>query len=176
MGRSVTTLSGGRFALVKWLVLRKHCPEPKRGGTVQTHVQLSVFARAAAPCRVAERVIGFGGWAMTAAVEPPAFDPCDCGFREDPYPMYRRLREEAPPRRDPALNLGALSQHADVALGSADVHFCPGAHLARSEATVVLHEFGLRVRSYDVPESGIAHVHSSDVRGLAHLPITVETR
>jgi cytochrome P450 len=58
----------------------------------------------------------------------------------------------------------------------AGVHFCLGAHLARLEATVALHEFGSRVRSYDVLESGIARVHSSNVRGFAHLPITVETR
>ncbi|MFE7741139.1 cytochrome P450 [Nocardia sp. NPDC057455] len=58
----------------------------------------------------------------------------------------------------------------------AGVHFCLGAHLARLEATVALREFGSRVRSYDVLESGIARVHSSNVRGFAHLPITVETR
>ncbi|MFI9637700.1 cytochrome P450 [Nocardia sp. NPDC051929] len=58
----------------------------------------------------------------------------------------------------------------------AGVHFCLGAHLARVEATVALTEFASRVRSYDVLESGIARVHSSNVRGFAHLPITVETR
>ncbi|WP_039797962.1 cytochrome P450, partial [Nocardia araoensis] len=58
----------------------------------------------------------------------------------------------------------------------AGVHFCLGAHLARLEATVALREFASRVRSYDVLESGVARVHSSNVRGFAHLPITVETR
>lgn len=58
----------------------------------------------------------------------------------------------------------------------AGVHFCLGAHLARLEATVALTEFASRVRSYEVLESGIARVHSSNVRGFAHLPITVETR
>ncbi|MFI2283324.1 cytochrome P450 [Nocardia beijingensis] len=58
----------------------------------------------------------------------------------------------------------------------AGVHFCLGAHLARLEATVALTEFASRVRSYDVLDSGIARVHSSNVRGFAHLPITVETR
>ncbi|MGK8506025.1 cytochrome P450 [Nocardia asiatica] len=58
----------------------------------------------------------------------------------------------------------------------AGVHFCLGAHLARLEATVALQEFSSRVRSYDVLESGIARVHSSNVRGFAHLPVTVETR
>ncbi|WP_330231224.1 cytochrome P450 [Nocardia sp. NBC_00508] len=58
----------------------------------------------------------------------------------------------------------------------AGVHFCLGAHLARLEAGVALREFASRVRSYDVLESGIVRVHSSNVRGFAHLPITVETR
>ncbi|WP_280496544.1 cytochrome P450, partial [Nocardia asiatica] len=58
----------------------------------------------------------------------------------------------------------------------AGVHFCLGAHLARLEATVALREFSSRVRSYDVLDSGIARVHSSNVRGFAHLPVTVETR
>ncbi|MGK8508289.1 cytochrome P450 [Nocardia asiatica] len=58
----------------------------------------------------------------------------------------------------------------------AGVHFCLGAHLARLEATIALREFSARVRSYDVLESGIARVHSSNVRGFAHLPIAVETR
>ncbi|WP_067799285.1 cytochrome P450 [Nocardia beijingensis] len=58
----------------------------------------------------------------------------------------------------------------------AGVHFCLGAHLARLETTVALTEFASRVRSYDVLESGIARVHSSNVRGFAHLPITVEAR
>ncbi|WP_159989408.1 MULTISPECIES: cytochrome P450, partial [Nocardia] len=58
----------------------------------------------------------------------------------------------------------------------AGVHFCLGAHLARLEARVALGEFASRVRSFEVVESGIVRVHSSNVRGFAHLPITVETR
>ncbi|WP_040778229.1 cytochrome P450 [Nocardia pneumoniae] len=58
----------------------------------------------------------------------------------------------------------------------AGVHFCLGAHLARLEAGVALREFASRVRSYGVLESGIARVHSSNVRGFAHLPIAVEVR
>ncbi|MFB4307059.1 cytochrome P450 [Actinomadura sp. GTD37] len=44
-----------------------------------------------------------------------AFDPY--GFHEvdaDPYPVYARLREEAPVFRDEALDFWALSRHADV--------------------------------------------------------------
>ncbi|WP_342214775.1 hypothetical protein [Nocardia abscessus] len=55
-------------------------------------------------------------------------------------------------------------------------HVCLGAHLAGPEAPAALYEFRSRVRSYDVLESGIARIDSSDVRNFAHLPITVETR
>ncbi|MGK8524084.1 cytochrome P450 [Nocardia asteroides] len=58
----------------------------------------------------------------------------------------------------------------------AGVHFCLGAHLARLEATVALREFVARVAAYEVVPEGIERVHSSNVRGFAHLPITVETR
>jgi len=56
----------------------------------------------------------------------------------------------------------------------AGVHFCLGAHLARLEAAVALREFVSRVRSYDVVDSGIVRVHSTNVRGFARLPIVVE--
>jgi cytochrome P450 len=58
----------------------------------------------------------------------------------------------------------------------AGVHFCLGAHLARLEATVALREFASRVTAFDIVPDGIQRVHSSNVRGFAHLPITVETR
>lgn len=56
------------------------------------------------------------------------------------------------------------------------VHFCLGAHLARLEASIVLREFVARVRGYGIGESGIQRVHSVNVRGFAHLPVSVEVR
>lgn len=53
-------------------------------------------------------------------------------------------------------------------------HFCLGAHLARMEARVALTELFARIRGYDLDESGAVRVHSSSVRGFAHLPITVK--
>jgi cytochrome P450 len=53
-------------------------------------------------------------------------------------------------------------------------HFCLGAHLARMEARVALTELFRRIRGYQVDEAGAVRVHSSSVRGFAHLPITVE--
>ncbi|MEE3064805.1 MAG: cytochrome P450 [Actinomycetota bacterium] len=55
-------------------------------------------------------------------------------------------------------------------------HFCLGAHLARMEARVALTELFKRIRGYQVDEANAVRVHSSNVRGFAHLPITVETR
>jgi cytochrome P450 len=55
-------------------------------------------------------------------------------------------------------------------------HFCLGAHLARMEARVALAELFTRIRHYEVDESAAVRVHSSNVRGFAHLPITVKVR
>ncbi|BBY57865.1 cytochrome P450 [Mycolicibacterium sarraceniae] len=55
-------------------------------------------------------------------------------------------------------------------------HFCLGAHLARMEARVALEELFTRIRGYEVDEANSVRVHSSNVRGFAHLPITVQPR
>jgi cytochrome P450 len=55
-------------------------------------------------------------------------------------------------------------------------HFCLGAHLARMEAQVALTEFFKRVSGYEVDEANSVRVHSSSVRGFAHLPVSVEVR
>jgi cytochrome P450 len=53
-------------------------------------------------------------------------------------------------------------------------HFCLGAHLARMEARVALTELFKRIRGYEVDEANAVRVHSSNVRGFAHLPITLQ--
>ena len=62
-----------------------------------------------------------------------------------------------------------------VSFGSG-AHFCLGAHLARMEARVALTELFKRIRGYEVDESAAVRVHSSSVRGFAHLPMTVQYR
>lgn len=60
-----------------------------------------------------------------------------------------------------------------VSFGSG-AHFCLGAHLARMEARVALTALFTRIRGVEVDEDNAVRVHSSNVRGFAHLPITVE--
>ena len=61
-----------------------------------------------------------------------------------------------------------------VSFGSG-AHFCLGAHLARMEARVALTELFKRIRGFEVDEDNAVRVHSSNVRGFANLPVTVET-
>ncbi|RSN71023.1 cytochrome P450 [Actinomadura sp. WAC 06369] len=49
-----------------------------------------------------------------APAEPLAFDPYDYDFHEDPYPLYRRLRDEAPVFHAERDDLWVVSRHADV--------------------------------------------------------------
>src|ERR1700744_6057530 len=53
-------------------------------------------------------------------------------------------------------------------------HFCLGAHLARMEARVALTELFNRIKGFQVDEANSVRVHSSNVRGFAHLPMTRE--
>lgn len=60
-----------------------------------------------------------------------------------------------------------------VSFGSG-AHFCLGAHLARMEARVALSELFRRISHYEIDEENAVRVHSSNVRGFAALPMTVE--
>jgi cytochrome P450 len=48
------------------------------------------------------------------------YDPYDVGINADPYPTFRRLRDEAPVYRNERYDLWALSRHADVEKGLVD--------------------------------------------------------
>jgi cytochrome P450 len=52
-------------------------------------------------------------------------------------------------------------------------HFCLGAALARLEARVAFEEFLARFPDFDLDEAGIVRMRSSNVRGLARLPVIV---
>jgi len=51
---------------------------------------------------------------MTTTATPLVLDPYDYDFHEDPYPLYARLRDEAPLFRSEADDFWALSRHEDV--------------------------------------------------------------
>ncbi|NYJ01147.1 hypothetical protein HNR19_001845 [Nocardioides thalensis] len=55
-------------------------------------------------------------------------------------------------------------------------HFCLGANLARLEARVVLAELVRRVGHFEVHTDRAVRVHSTSVRGFAHLPVTFQRR
>lgn len=57
---------------------------------------------------------------MTADSASPMLDPYDYHFHEDPYPYYKRLRDEAPLYRNDDLNFWALTRHSDVHRGFRD--------------------------------------------------------
>ena len=52
-------------------------------------------------------------------------------------------------------------------------HFCLGASLARLEARVIIEELLARYPEWSVDESRVAMVHTTTVRGPAHVPIEV---
>ncbi|RIL03062.1 MAG: cytochrome P450 [Proteobacteria bacterium] len=51
---------------------------------------------------------------------PLTYDPYAYEVHEDPFPIYRRLRDEAPAYWNESLRLWALSRHADVLAGFKD--------------------------------------------------------
>ena len=54
-------------------------------------------------------------------------------------------------------------------------HFCLGAHLARLEGRIALDMIATSITGYELLP-GAERVHSSNVRGFAHLPMRVEVR
>jgi cytochrome P450 len=51
---------------------------------------------------------------VTAVTSPVEFDPLSATFFDDPYPTYRRLRDEAPAYHNEQYGFWALSRHEDV--------------------------------------------------------------
>lgn len=57
---------------------------------------------------------------MAPSADPVYFDPYDIGINADPYPTYRRLRDEAPIYHNDTYDFWALSRHADVSTAIKD--------------------------------------------------------
>jgi cytochrome P450 len=56
----------------------------------------------------------------TTTASDLTYDPYDIGINADPYPVFRRLREEAPLYRNDEYDFYALSRHDDVERGLVD--------------------------------------------------------
>ncbi len=52
---------------------------------------------------------------MSATATGIVFDPYDYAFQEDPYPTYRRCRDEDPLHHNEDLDIWFLTRHADIA-------------------------------------------------------------
>lgn len=52
---------------------------------------------------------------MSATATGIVFDPYDYAFQEDPYPTYRRCRDEDPLHHNEELDIWFLTRHADIA-------------------------------------------------------------
>ncbi len=52
--------------------------------------------------------------------QPLVFDPYDYAFQDDPYPVYARLRTEAPLYYNEEYDLWAMSRHADISAAIRD--------------------------------------------------------
>ncbi len=59
-------------------------------------------------------------WPVSGDVPVPYYDPYDAGIDADPYPVWRRLREEAPLYYNERHDFYALSRFADVLVASLD--------------------------------------------------------
>ncbi len=87
------------------------------------------------------------------------FSPYACAFHEDPYPLDRRLREEAPLYHNAEGEFWALSRHADVLAAFTDVSRFSNAH-------------GVSID----PAARGPGVHSVNVRSFSALPIVPGVR
>lgn len=77
------------------------------------------------------------------------------------------------PDRYDVLRPEPLPQLASFGFGR---HFCLGASLARLEARVALEELVAVIADYEIDPAGVERVHSVNVRGFAHMPMTVQLR
>ena len=75
---------------------------------------------------------------VTVPTSDVILDPYDYDFHEDPYPYYKRLRDEAPLYHNAELGFWALSRHHDVREGFrnsttlSNATACPSTRLTRA--------------------------------------------
>lgn len=80
----------------------------------------------------------------------PVYDPLELTTHQDPYPVYRRLRREAPLSHNPQRGFWAIARHADVVAALAD----PGALASSADALSPTDRFfGIREAAYVAGDS-----------------------
>jgi len=94
------------------------------------------------------------------------FSPLLPEFHADPFPFYRRLREEDPDHLDVA-----RQENRHIAFGFG-IHFCLGAPLARIEGQVAIGTLLRRWRALKLVSDTPEWRESSVLRGLKTLPVT----
>ena len=101
----------------------------------------------------------------TTAEREVVYNPSDIDIAADPYPVFRRRREEAPVYR--FVIRREVGQHPTFGYGT---HRCPGAALARRKGRV-LDEVRQRLPERDVDTDIARLAPTSTVRGWETLPV-----
>jgi len=128
------------------------------------------------------------------AAGPVEYDPFASAVHDDPYPVYRRLRDEAPvygtvmeqgrkllrlfgsANRDERFwdrpdQLDVTRHPAGPLAFRHGLHHCLGAALARLETGVAPEELLPTLGEYTVDHAGCERVHSANVLGCSRLPV-----
>jgi cytochrome P450 len=105
-----------------------------------------------------------------SASEEIHFDPYDVELVVDPYPMYKRLREEMPPDGDAFDIHRRARSHLSFGVGA---HYCLGATLARQEGRIALEEILDRFPEWHVDMAKARMSTTSTVRGWETMPAYV---
>jgi cytochrome P450 len=108
------------------------------------------------------------------------YDPHNFEIDDNPYPILRRMREEAPLSHNEKYAFLAWSRFEDVEKGLVDwvtyrfgygPHFCLGAALGRLEGRAALDEVLQRSTDWEVAERHAAMGDAATVGGWEQLPV-----
>lgn len=97
------------------------------------------------------------------------YDPWDVDLNADPYPMFRRIRENAPLYYNTEHDFYALSRFDDVNRALVGL----GNALARVEGRIALDEIMTRFPDWEVDLDAAVFSSSSAVRGWDSMPAHV---
>ena len=111
------------------------------------------------------------------------FDHHDPRFGQDPYPVYRRMREESPIASSHCHGGFWVAYEVDFdrknirslafAVGP---HRCVGSHLARLELQIVHERMHARIPDYCLRAGQFISIHAGNVAGVDALPLVWDPR